>query len=120
MTLEELEIACAALSDAMTTGHNFEELLEYRGLRHRTSKVQELLRDGQFYVLLDLKRAEQHLEVAYDKLTPHTEYLKEELEQLRQSLHVLLLKMNRDCILRRDCYALLSDFLSEGPEEVPG
>jgi hypothetical protein len=70
--------------------------------------IQCLLEDGQFHVLLDLKRAEQHVGLALERLSPQTEYLRSELQQQLEHLRVLFEKVEREEHLRRDRDALLS------------
>lgn len=112
MTLGELEAVCVAMNDAMMTGTSFETELENRGLRSHIAEVLQLLEDGQLYVLIDIRRAEQNLDRALAKLTDQTEYLREELEQALQHMRVLLLKTDAEEALRRDRDALLSGFPS--------
>ena len=80
--------------------------------------VQHLLDACQFYVLLQLKRAEQHAYAALDALTVDTEYLRCELEQQLQGLGVLLQKMEREEHLRRDREVLLSPVAEEVSQGV--
>jgi hypothetical protein len=70
--------------------------------------IKQLLDDGQFYVLLDLKRAEQHGRRALDRLTQNTEYLRSSLYEHLHSLQVLIEKVEVEEALRRDRAALLS------------
>jgi hypothetical protein len=117
MTLEELERICEAIGRAIVSSTSLEQELGAVGLAHRKNAALRLLRDEQFYVLLDLKRAERDLERAYEKLTPQTDYLKEELEEALGHLQVLLLKMSQEESLRRDREALLSGFFQHSPEQ---
>lgn len=70
--------------------------------------LQKLVDDGQFFVLLDLKRAEKHGLRAFSRLTQDTEYLRAALEAHLLSLQSLLEKVEVEEALRRDRAALLS------------
>jgi hypothetical protein len=114
MKLETLERFLLYLDRALLHGPDLYFWLHQSGLPEAELKFFEhLLADGQFYVLLDLKRAEQHALLALEKLSPQTEYLREELEQHLQCLHVLFQKMEVEEHLRRD-----RDVLVSPPAEV--
>ena len=109
MTLEELEFADRLIREASFTGTKLAEVFEaYQRPREELERIEHLLADDQFYVLLDIKRAEQHLLFAYDRLSLQTMYLREELEGQIRQLNVLLQKIQREEHLRRDRDALLS------------
>ncbi len=65
-----------------------------------------------FFILLNLRRVHVALERVLAALTADTEYLRSELEEQCRSLQILLGKMERDKVLRRDRDAVLSSFLS--------
>jgi len=80
--------------------------------------VQQLLDDGQFYILFELKHAERHALRALEHLSADTEYLRTELEQSVCSLQALFQKVEVEESLRRDRDALLSCAASEGLGEL--
>lgn len=105
MTLTELEFVARLLDIGHFTRTLPEEVLR----RNQVDPViQQLLDDGQFYALLELRRAEQHAERALEALTVQTEYLRAELVQHLLGLQALLQKIEREEHLRRDRDALLA------------
>ena len=119
MNIAQLERAASLIKLAQFLGVKLEDAFRncaeesafYRGVQH-------LLDTQQFFTLLALKRAENHATLAFEGLTPTTEYLRQELEQHLSSLHTLLEKMEREEHLRRDRDALLSS--DPTPEESKG
>ena len=64
-----------------------------------------------FFALLEIKRAKQALARVLDRITPDTEYLRDEVTEQLRLLHVLLGKMEREKVLQQDRDAVLSAFL---------
>jgi hypothetical protein len=106
MNLSTLEIAAQLLSICRLTASAPEEWLPTTLSNEEYSIILQLLRDGQFYVLLALKHSEQYALDALDKLTTDTEYLRGELEEHLRSLQSLLVKVETEEALRRDRTAL--------------
>ena len=109
MNLEYLELADRIIREANFVGTPLDVVFAaYQRPREEFELIERLLADGQFYVLIDLKRAEEQVMIAFERLTPQTEYLRGELEKQLEQLHLLLQKVEREEHLRRDRDALLS------------
>ena len=117
MKLQDLERAESLIKLNNFLGDPLKEMFERNGVSLELyAVVQQLLNDGQFYSLLHLKRAEHHFLCVLEHLDKDTEYLRQELEQQLQCLHVLLNKIEREEHLRRDRDVLLSS-VDESSEE---
>jgi hypothetical protein len=108
MRLEQLEWAEKTIRLCRFTGSTLMDALHRAAFSAtQCSVIQQLLDDGQFYVLLHLKQAEREAFLALEALTIQTEYLREELEKHLCSLQVLMEKVEAEEALRRDRAALL-------------
>lgn len=121
MKLEDLERASEVIQISTLCGQPLEEA--FKLLPHGPElypTIRRLLDDKQFLVLLDLKRAEQHALSALERLTPDTEYLRDELEEHLCRLQTLLGKVEQEECLRLDREVLLSVDPAEGLGEHTG
>jgi hypothetical protein len=115
--LELLEEAAKLVRICQFTGAPLLEAFRRTPLLEAQCEIlQQLVDDGQFYVLLDLKRSEQHAFHALERIEPPTEYLRPALEEHLRSLQTLLEKVEAEEALRRDRAALLSTLPPPDPD----
>jgi hypothetical protein len=119
MTLSQLEQAEKLLKLAHFLSCSFEEICRRNEVDLDFFRcIQQLHDDKQFYVLLQLRRAENFAQLALDSITPDTGYLRDELEQHLRSLRVLMDKIEAEEHLRRDRKVLLSHDPADSRQEL--